>query len=158
MAERKRLPAFIALAVVLAVTAAIALDYWGYVIPATYTQVEVQITGFTLHDSTMYLRFRYTNPRGVRVTVLETPYSVMLNGVALTTDTVPGPIVVEGEEPAYAERTLTLPPVSGPHVQAALTSRTWNWEFKGTMRVKTTLGDTRIDFSETSKYAPMFTP
>ena len=40
--------------------------------------------GFTPADSTMYLRFKYTNPRGVRVTVLETSYSVMLNGVALT--------------------------------------------------------------------------
>jgi LEA14-like dessication related protein len=158
MAERKRLPAFIVLGVVLAVTAVVVLDYWGYVIPATYTQVEVQITGFTLHDSTMYLRFRYTNPRSVRVTVLETSYSVMLNGVTLTTDTVPGPILVEGKEPAYLERTLTLPPDIGPQVQAAWTSHIWEWEFKGAMSVKTTLGDTHVNFSETSKYAPMFTP
>ncbi len=158
MAERKRLPVFIALALVLAATAAVALDYWGYVMPAMHTELEVQITGFTPADSTMYLRFRYLNPRGVRVTVLETSYSVTLNGVTLTTDAIPGPIIVEGEEPVSVERTLTLPPDSGPHVQAARTSRTWEWEFKGTMRVKTTLGDTHLDFSETSKYAPMFTP
>jgi len=51
MAERKNLPALIALGLVLVVMAAVALDYWGYVIPATYTQVEVQIMGFIPADS-----------------------------------------------------------------------------------------------------------
>jgi len=158
MAERKRLPAFIALALVLAATAAVALDYWGYVMPAMHTELDVQIAGFTPADSTMYLRFRYLNPRGVRVIVLETSYSVMLNGVALTTDAIPGPIIVEGKEPVSVERTLTLPPDSGPQVQAARTGNVWEWEFKGTMRVKTTLGDARLDFSETIRHVPMFTP
>ena len=58
MAERKRLPVFIALGLVLVVTTAVVQDYWGYVMPATYTKVEVQVTGFTPHDSTMYLSFR----------------------------------------------------------------------------------------------------
>jgi len=158
MADRKNLAPFIALALVLAATAAVALDYWGYVMPATHTQVEVQITGFTPADSTLYLRFRYLNPRGARVTVLETSYSVMLNGVSLTTDTVPGPIIVEGEEPVSAERALTLPPDSGPQVQAAWASQVWKWEFKGVMRVKTTLGATQINFSETSRYTPLLHP
>lgn len=158
MAERKNLPALIALGLVLVVMAAVALDYWGYVIPATYTQVEIQIMEFIPADSTMHLRFRYSNPRGVTVTVLETSYSVVLNGVTLTTDTVPGPIVVEGEEPIYLERTLTLPLDIGPQMQAAWASLIWEWEFKGAMSVKTTLGDTHVNFSETSKYAPMFTP
>jgi hypothetical protein len=43
-------------------------------------------------------------------------------------------------------------------MQAAWTSQIWEWEFKGAMSVKTTLGDTYVNFSETSKYAPMFTP
>lgn len=138
--------------------AAVALDYWGYVKSAMYTDVEVQIMGFTPADSTMYLSFKYTNPRGVRVTVLETPYSVMLNGVALTTDTIAGPITVVGVTPQIVERTLTLPPTSGTHIQAARTGRVWEWEFKGAMRIETMLGDTRIDFSDTYKFVPLFPP
>jgi LEA14-like dessication related protein len=158
MAERKNLPAFIALSLVLVVMSAVVLDYWGYVIPATYTQVEITIMEFIPADYTMHLRFRYSNPRGVTVTILETAYSVVLNGVALTTDSVPGPIVVKGEEPLYLEKTLTLPPDSGPQLQAAWASQIWDWEFNGAMSVKTTLGDTHVNFSEISKYAPMFTP
>jgi len=157
MAERKRLPAFLALALVLAVTAAVVLDYWSYVMSATYTTVEVQVTGFTPSDSTLYLRFRYTNQRGVRVVVLETPYTVTLNGLAIASDTVPGPIVVEGTEPAYAERDLTLPPQAGPSLEAARASREWDWEIKGTMRIDTVLGENRVDFSETVSYVPLFT-
>jgi len=155
MAERKRLPAFLVLAVVLVATAAVVLDYWGYVMSATHTVAEVQITGFTSHDSVLYLKFRYTNPRGVKVVVLETPYSVMLNGVVLATDAVPGPIVVEGAEPAYAERALTLPTGSSANLEAARASREWDWEIKGTMRLDTVLGDARVDFSETISYVPL---
>jgi hypothetical protein len=125
---------------------------------ATHTEVEVQITGFTSYDSALYLKFRYTNPRGVRVIVLETPYSVTLNNVILVTDAIPGPIVVEGAEPAYAERALTLPPESGPVLETAWASREWDWEIKGTMRIDTMLGETHVDFSETNGYAPLFAP
>lgn len=158
MTERKKLPAFIALGLVLIVVTAVALDYWGYVKSAMYTDVEVQIMGFTPADSTMYLRFKYTNPRGVTVTILETSYSVMLNGVALTTDAIAGPITVEGETPQIVERTVVLPPASGTHIQAARTGRVWRWEFRGAMRIETMLGDTRIDFSETYKFVPLFPP
>ena len=41
MAERRNLPTFIALWLVLIVVAAVALDYWGYVKSAMYTEVEV---------------------------------------------------------------------------------------------------------------------
>jgi len=158
MAERKNLPTFIALGLVLIVVTYVALDYWGYVKSAMYTEVEVQVMGFTPFDSTMYLRLRYTNPRGVRVTVLETSYSVMLNGVALTTDTIAGTLTVEGETPLEIERTLTLPPASIAQIQAARTAHTWEWEFRGAMRIETVLGDNRINFSETYKYVPLFPP
>jgi LEA14-like dessication related protein len=158
MVERKNLPAFMGLGLVFIVVAAVALDYWGYVIPATYTQVEVQIMDLIPADSTMHLMFRYMNPRGVTVTVQETSYSVTLNGVALTTDTITDRVVVEGKEPVTVERTLTLPPEAGTQMQAAWANQIWKWEFKGAMSVKTTLGDTHVSFSETSKYAPMHTP
>jgi len=57
MAERKRLPVFIALRLELVVTTAMVLNYWGYVMSATYTKMEIQVTEFTPHDSTMYLSF-----------------------------------------------------------------------------------------------------
>jgi LEA14-like dessication related protein len=158
MAERKNLPAFIALSLVLVVTAAVVLDYWGYVIPATYTQVEITIMEFVPADYTMHLRFRFSNPRGLRVTILRTSYSVVLNDVTLTTDTITDKIVVEGEEPTYLERTLTLPSDIGPQMQAAWASQIWDWEFMGAMSVDTTLGGTPVSFCETSKYAPLFTP
>jgi len=158
MAERKNLPAFIALALMLVVTAAVVLDYWGYVIPASYTQVEITIMEFVPADYTMHLRFRFSNPRGLRVTILKTSYSVVLNDATLTTDTITDTIVVEGEEPTYLERTLTLPSDIGPQMQAAWASQIWDWEFMGAMSVKTTLGGTPVSFCETSKYAPMFTP
>jgi len=158
MTERKNLPAFIALGLVLIVVAYVALDYWGYIKSALYTEVEVQIMGFTPADSTMYLRFKYTNPRGVQVTILGTSYTVMLNGVALTTDTLSGPVTVEGETPQIVERTLTLPTASGANIQAARTAHVWEWEFKGAMRIETMLGDNRIDFSETYKFVPLFPP
>jgi hypothetical protein len=93
----------------------------------------------------------------VRVVILETPYSVTLNGVVLATDAVPGPVVVEGAEPSYAERALILPPGSGIHLEAARASSEWDWEIKGTMRLDTVLGDARVDFSETISYVPLFT-
>lgn len=158
IAERKNLPAFIALGLVLIVVAAVALDYRGYVKSAMYTEVNAQIIGFAPANSKTYFRFKYTNPRGVRVTVLETLYSVMLNGVALTTDTIAGPIAVEGETPQIVKRPLTLPPTSGTHIQTARTGRVWEWEFKGAMRIEIMLGENRIDFSETYKYVPLFPP
>ena len=102
--------------------------------------MEIQVTGFTSHDSALQLRFRYTNPRGVRVVVLETPYTVTLNGATLVAGAVPCPIVVEGEEPAYAP---------------ARASSEWDLEIKGTMRIDAALGENRVDFSETSGYAPL---
>ena len=65
---------------------------------------------------------------------------------------------MEGEDQATAERDLALPPESTAHLQAAQASDVWKWEFKGVMRVKTTLGATQINFSETSRYAPLLPP
>ena len=58
---------------------------------------------------------------------------------------------MEGEDPATAERDLALPPESAAHLQAAQASDVWEWEFNGLMSVETTLGETRVDLSETSR-------